>query len=128
MVTARELTRDQWKRYRSPASPELNAPVPTQEQREAREQLLARVRVAAALLKDRYSVRRVILFGSLAHGAWFTPDSDVDLVVEGLAGADCWQAWKAVEEVLGGCPVDMIEIEGVGESLQRAIERYGVDL
>ncbi len=128
MATARDLTREEWKRYRGPASHGAEAPELTREEQEARERLLARVRAAAALLKTRYAVRRVILFGSLAHGAWFTPDSDVDLVVEGLAGTDYWQAWKRVEEVLSDCPVDLIEIEGVGESLRRAIERYGVDL
>jgi predicted nucleotidyltransferase len=106
----------------------MQAPELTPQEQEAREQLLAGVRAAAALLKIRYAVRRVILFGSLAHGAWFTRDSDVDLVVEGLAGTDYWQAWREVEEALGGCPVDLIEIEGVGESLRRAIERYGVEL
>jgi len=114
--------------HRGSASHGAEAPELTREEQEARERLLARVRAAAALLKTRYAVRRVILFGSLAHGAWFTPDSDVDLVVEGLAGTDYWQAWKRVEEVLSDCPVDLIEIEGVGESLRRAIERYGVDL
>lgn len=128
MATARDLSREEWRRYRGPASHAMQAPELTPQEQEAREQLLAGVRAAAALLKIRYAVRRVILFGSLAHGAWFTRDSDVDLVVEGLAGTDYWQAWREVEEALGGCPVDLIEIEGVGESLRRAIERYGVEL
>jgi hypothetical protein len=35
----------------------------------AREQLLAHVRLAAAEIKARFGVQRVILFGSLAHKA-----------------------------------------------------------
>jgi predicted nucleotidyltransferase len=70
----------------------------------------------------------VILFDSLAHAAWFMPDSDVDLVVEGLVGDDYWQAWRLVEEIIGDRPVDLIEIETVSESLRRAIQRYGVEL
>jgi len=38
------------------------------------------------VLKSRFGARRVVLFGSLAHAAWFAPHSDVDLAVEGLVG------------------------------------------
>jgi len=80
------------------------------------------------VLKARFGVRRVVLFGSLAHAAWFVPDSDVDLAVEGLAGDDYWRAWRQIEEIIGDRPVDLIEIEMAGESLRRAIQRYGVEL
>ena len=80
------------------------------------------------MLKARFGVRRVVLFGSLAHAAWFVPDSDVDLAVEGLAGDDYWRAWRQIEEIIGDRPVDLIEIEMAGESLRRAIQRYGVEL
>jgi len=69
-----------------------------------------------------------VVFGSLAHAAWFIPDSDVDLAVEGLAPKDYWQAWRMVEEIISDRPVDLIEIEAAGESLRRAIERYGIEL
>ena len=128
MPTALELTREGWRSYleaarRRPAPPEV-----TPAERRARERLLERVREAAAVLKARYGARRVVLFGSLAHAAWFMPDSDVDLVVEGLAGDDYWRAWRLVEEIIGDRPVDLIEIEIVGESLKRAIQRYGMEL
>jgi predicted nucleotidyltransferase len=128
MATALELTREEWKRYRGLASQRAEPPELSTEEQRTREQLLAGVRAAAALLKSRYGVRRVLLFGSLAHAAWFTADSDVDLAVEGLAGADYWKAWRAVEEVLAGQSVDLIEVEAVGQSLRRAIERHGVDV
>jgi len=128
MPTARELTREEWKRYRGPAPQWAESPELSPEEQQVRDQLVVRVRAAAALLKTRYAARRVILFGSLAHSAWFTSDSDVDLVVEGVAGTDYWRAWKEVEKVLGDRVVDLIEMETVGESLRRAIERYGVAL
>jgi len=85
MPTALELTREGWKSYieaawRRPAPAGLT-PV---EQHE-RERLLGRIREAATVLKSRFGARRVVLFGSLAHAAWATLDSDVDLAVEGLA-------------------------------------------
>lgn len=79
-------------------------------------------------MKDRFKARRVILFGSLAHAAWFVPNSDVDLAVEGLQDNDYWQAWRLVEEIIGGRSVDLIQVEMAGESLKRAIQRYGVEL
>jgi len=126
MPTARELTREEWKRYRGPASHLTEYPGVSEGP--AHEQLMVRVRAAAALLKTRFAARRVILFGSLAHAAWFTPDSDVDLAVEGLNGRDYWRGWKSVEEILENRPVDLIDLEFAGESLRRAIERHGVEL
>jgi len=128
MPTALELTRRERKRYleavrHRPALPEL-----TPAEQNEREHLLERIYEAASLLKTRFGARRVVLFGSLAHGAWFTPDSDVDVVVEGLGGDAYWQAWRLLEEMIGNRPVDLIELETAGESLQRAVQRYGVEL
>jgi len=87
-----------------------------------------RIRAAAAMLKAQFDIRRVVLFGSLAHAAWFIPNSDVDLAIEGLNGEDYWQAWRMVEEIINDRPVDLIEIETVVESLRRAIEQHGIEL
>ena len=128
MPTALELTREERKRYlkaarRRPSPPEL-----TLAERDERERLLERICEAAAVLKTRFGARRVVLFGSLAHSAWFTPDSDVDVAVEGLGSDVYWQAWRLLEEMIDVRPVDLIELETAGESLQRAIQRYGVEL
>lgn len=128
MTTALELRREGWKPYveaarRRPPPPGL-APL----EQHAREQLLARTRAAAEVLKTRFGVRHVILFGSLAHGAWFTPDADVDLAVEGLQSQDYWDAWRVAEELIGQRSVDLIEYETAGASLQRAIQRSGMEL
>lgn len=128
MPTALELTREGWKPYLEAARRRVPPPELTPAERRERARLLARVREAADRLKARFGARRVVLFGSLAHAAWFVPDSDVDLAVEGLAGGDYWRAWRLVEEVIGDRLVDLIEIEAAGESLRRAIERYGVEL
>jgi predicted nucleotidyltransferase len=89
---------------------------------------LERIREAADVLKTRFGARRVVLFGSLAHAAWFTPDSDVDLAVEGLEGDTYWQAWRLLEELIAVRPVDLVELETAKEPLRRAIQRYGVEL
>jgi len=128
MPTALELTREGWKHYVEAASRRLEPVAVRPEVEEARRQLLTRVHKAAVALKSRFAVRRVILFGSLAHAAWLIPDSDVDLAVEGLDSKDYWQAWRMVEKIIGDRLVDLVEIETAGESLRRAIERDGIDL
>jgi predicted nucleotidyltransferase len=128
MPTALELTREEWKRYLKTARRRSTPPQLTLAEQDERERLLEIIREAATTLKTRFGAQRVILFGSLAHAAWFTPDSDVDLVVEGLMGDAYWQAWRLLEEIIPSRPVDLIELETAGESLRRAIKRYGVEL
>jgi predicted nucleotidyltransferase len=128
MPTALELSREGWKRYLEVASHHSELREATVEERRQREQIISRIREAAELLKTRFGVRRVVLIGSLAHTAWFASDSDVDIAVEGLASGDYWDAWRLVEDTIADRPVDFIEIEMAGESLQRAIQRYGIEL
>lgn len=128
MPTALELGKEGWKPYLE-AAKQRPAPVElSPAAKRERERLLERVRAAARVLKTRFGVRRVVLFGSLAHAAWFAEDSDVDLAVDGLAGKDYWEAWRTVEEIVGDRPVDLIDIETSSESLRQAIEKYGVEL
>lgn len=128
MPTALELSRDEWKRYIGPSGRRRSRPILTEAERHERERLLQRVRDAAAVLKARFAVRRVVLFGSLASEAWFVSDSDVDLAVEGLDAKDYWRAWQLVEEIIADRPVDFVEIETADSALARAIQRYGVEL
>jgi len=128
MPTALELTPKGWRYYveaasRRPALPEL-----TSEQEKERRQVLTRLQEVAIMLKSRFGVRRVILFGSFAHTSSFTPGSDVDLAVEGLDTKKYWQAWKLAEEMIGDRTVDFVEIETAKESLKRVIQRYGLEL
>ncbi|MCX6031977.1 MAG: nucleotidyltransferase domain-containing protein [Chloroflexi bacterium] len=128
MTTALDLTPEDLKRYRDAArrraAPLALAPT----EAAVRDELLTRVRRAAAVLTTRYGAKRVTLFGSLAHEAWYAADSDVDLAVEGMPSEDYWRAWRAVEEIIGDRSVDLVEVETARESLRSAIERRGVML
>jgi len=84
MPTALELGRDGWRPFIAALSRRPAHSGPTLSERSKRLRLLKRIRNAAAVLKAEFGARRVILFGSIAHEAWFTSDSDVDLAVEGL--------------------------------------------
>ncbi len=127
MATAMELTSEQLKRYKLGAQRRAARFRLTPVEEARREALLQRAREAAALLKTQFGARRVMLFGSLVHRAWFTPDSDVDLAVQGLAG-DYWQAWRSVEDIFKSQAVDLIELESASESLRRVIQEEGMEL
>lgn len=128
MPTLLELTPQERQHYLQIAHPRNTPPELTFAERQERETLLTRVREAAAALKSHFGARRVVLFGSLAHAAWFTPDTDVDLAVEGLTGSNYWQAWKVVEDIIVDRPVDLIDMDTARTSLQWAIQQDGVEL
>lgn len=128
MPTALELKREEWQPYIEAASRRVPDTTLTPADQSERDQLLERARQAAATLKQRFGVQRVILFGSLAHTGWYLPDSDVDLAVTGLAAADFWAAWRAVEADIGDRQIDLVELETASEGLRQAIERHGVEL
>ena len=128
MPTALELTREEWQPYIDAARKRPNLPDLTPVEQRKREQLITRIHKVAVELKTRFRIQRVILFGSLANADWFTPDSDVDLAVEGLSTKDFWQAWRLAEEIIHERPVDLIEMETAKTSLLQAIEQYGIEL
>lgn len=128
MPTALELTREEWQQYLQAASAAALPLAPGTAELRLRERLLADARQAAAELKRRFAVSRVLLFGSLADGVWFTSDSDVDLAVEGLAPHDYWAAWRTVEEFITDREVDLVDLDSTSGTLQQAITRYGLEL
>ena len=125
MPTALELGPEKWKSYVE-ASRRRSRMGKTEHETGERERILNRVRQVATLLKKRFGAKKVILFGSMAHQAWFVPDSDLDLAVEGVRAEDYWKAWEAAEEMFPDMPVDLIDVESATESLKKAIYRYGV--
>ena len=128
MATALELTREGWQPYLKGAQRTSSAPPLAASVRAEREWVFGLVRKAADLLKSRFGVRRVILFGSLARTESFYAESDVDLAVEGLNEADYWEAWRMVEEIIRDRPVDLVDVETASPSVLKAIQRHGTDL
>jgi predicted nucleotidyltransferase len=85
-------------------------------------------RQAAKLLKEQFGAARVVVFGSLAHGAWFNARSDVDLVVTGIPPEKFWRAWAALDHIGNGFEIDLVADEELTESLRAVIEHEGVEL
>jgi len=85
-------------------------------------------RRAARLLCEEFGATRVVAFGSLAHGAWFEPRSDIDLAVEGIPTQMFWRAWGALDRLDPDVDFDLIAIESAPERLRDEIVQQGVSL
>jgi predicted nucleotidyltransferase len=128
MPTALELTRKGWGPYIEAARHRATLPEPTPSDMKEREKLLQSVRNAADILKSRFGAKKVILFGSLAHNAWFTSKSDIDLAVEGLDVYNYWKSWGVIEKIITDRVVDLVDLETARESLRKEIREYGIEL
>ena len=128
MPIASELTREEREHYIKALRNRSKLFESTPKELIEREKLLEIVRKSADILKTNFGLKRVILIGSLAHGAWFTKDSDIDLIVDGLENDKYKQALSLIEELIPRRKIDLIEFRTAGEPLQRAIRRYGIEL
>ena len=124
--TAIQITDKEMDIYRATARRREQQERREQEQRARYAWKLARQ--AAALLKDRFSARRVLLFGSLARRDFFRRRSDIDLAVEGIKSRDFWRAWSALDTLGCELEIDLVDIETALPSLRLEIERQGVEL
>ena len=85
-------------------------------------------RQAARLLKETFGAVRVIVFGSLVHGAWFHPGSDIDLAVAGIAPEMFWRAWCTLDRISDGFEINLVALEGAADRLRHEIEAGGREL
>lgn len=89
-------------------------------------------RQAAQLLRARYNVRRIRVFGSVLHPDHFHERSDIDLAVEGLSPQDFLKAWGMLN---GGSPeinsdfeIDLVTPEECRAAIWDSVQREGVDV
>ena len=83
---------------------------------------------AADLLRERFAVHRVMVFGSLIHPDLFHWRSDVDIAVWGLGEDEYLQAVAAVTGLDCDITVDLVPVEEAPESLQTIISEEGTPL
>ena len=94
---------------------------------ERREALLrSRLPAIVELLRSRYQVASIRLFGSLARGEAHA-HSDIDLAVAGLDAARYFEALADIMD-LAKCPVDLVRVEAAPESLRDRVAAEGEEL
>lgn len=85
-------------------------------------------RSAATLLKERYGVDTVWLFGSLLNRKHFFERSDIDLAVREIEGRDFYRAVSALLDLSPEFSIDLIEVAYASSSLREKILNEGVEL
>jgi len=126
--TALELSRKEWRKYRPSRALKEREERESELMAEQRQKAWNLARVAAQLLRKDFGAERVVLFGSLAHGRWFTPWSDVDLAAWGISPERFYAAVAAVTDLSFSLKIDLIDIETCRPSLKAIIEKEGIEL
>lgn len=85
-------------------------------------------REASLILKKTFGATKVIVFGSLADHFWFSRWSDVDLAVWGIPDDRFYAAVAAVTAISKEFDIDLVDGEKCRPSLQKAIEKGGIEL
>jgi predicted nucleotidyltransferase len=98
------------------------------EQAQRTERALVQARRAAALLKERFGARQVVLYGSLARQDFFHQRSDIDLAVRGIETKDFWRAWAALDTLELEFEINLVDAESVSPVLRALLEEEGVEL
>ncbi|PLV56769.1 nucleotidyltransferase family protein [Thermotoga sp. SG1] len=92
---------------------------------------LEEAKKVTSVLREKYGVKRVVLFGSLAkylRGAEeFTERSDIDLAVEGLPKEAYFRVLSEINR-LSEFEIDLIDLEGCPAFLRNLIEREGMEI
>lgn len=83
-------------------------------------------RRAAVLLKETYGASEVLVFGSLAHRAWFSRWSDVDLAVRGIPNDCYYAAVAAVTGLSREFKIDLIDLDDCLPSLRQVAAQEGI--
>ncbi|QGP93656.1 hypothetical protein MGLY_30760 [Neomoorella glycerini] len=94
-----------------------------------RQEALIKARLAASWLKEKYQVKKVYLYGSLAWSEYFTPYSDIDLLVEGFTPKELyWRMWSEVEAITAPFPPSIVLAEDAVPGLLIEVQKRGLEL
>lgn len=91
-----------------------------------KDKAFARAQAVAAVLKKDFKADQVILFGSLAEGA-FREGSDIDIFVEGWQGL-FWDMYLQAEKAAHPFTVSIVCFEDAKPSLVQEVKEKGVYL
>jgi hypothetical protein len=92
-----------------------------------RAERLPEAKQAARALVEQLGARRVLLFGSMARGS-ATPESDIDLWVEGLPEGAFVDAVSLARQFITATEVDVVRAEWARASVRERVLREGVVL
>lgn len=83
-------------------------------------------RQGADLLRKRFGVNKVAVFGSLVNRSRFHIRSDIDLAVWGIAEEDYLRALGCLLDLTTEFSIDLVRVEETREYLQKVIDAQGI--
>lgn len=126
--TASEMTSQEWQAY-DPWAASRSVAEPERADMARRRRRAWRVaRQAAELLRHQFGASKVVVFGSLAHRAWFTPRSDVDLAAWDIPADRFYQAVARILDLSADFRIDLVDPSDCSSSLRQTIEREGIEV
>ena len=123
--TALELSPQEWRRYHPAEEIARHHQQDAIPLRQRKERAWRVAREAAQMLRRDFGANRVVVVGSLAHEAWFTPWSDIDLAAWGIPPERFYAAAGTVAEFSAEFHIDLIDFETARPRLRMRIEREG---
>ncbi len=127
--TALELTEEEWRAFRPGEALERSQKLENAQDEDSRRQEAWRVaREASRMLREQYGARRVVVFGSLARGRFFSRWSDIDLAAWGIPPGRFYSAVAAVTGFSRDYKLDLLDPECCRPAVRKAAEREGVEL
>lgn len=85
-----------------------------------------KARAVTAMLKHKYQVDKVYVYGSLAWGG-FQKQSDIDLFMLGFKG-DYWKALGDAEDIASPIELSLVCAEDAFDSLKKKVLERGIEL
>ncbi len=126
--TALELTPQEWQAYQPARAIEHRRRKEKAQIDKRKQRAWELTHRAAHLLRQEFGAGRVVLFGSLAHSAWFTHWSDIDLAAWDIPPDRVYAAVAAVTGLSADFKIDLVDPETCRPSLRTVIEQDGVEL
>jgi predicted nucleotidyltransferase len=121
-----EITPEQLDTYRA-ALRERDA-AERRELERRRERAWDTARHAADLLRAHFGASKILAFGSLAHGYWFTQTSDIDMAAWGIKSKEYFLAVAKVQDVSPEIKIDLVRMEDCTPELRESILKDGKSL
>jgi uncharacterized protein len=126
--TARDLSREDWRAFHPDKMYQNLKNTDNFDLEKRMENALTLAHDVAKILKQKYGAQRVVLIGSLLNAARFTPWSDIDIAVWGIASGKFYQAVAAVTGMSAEFKIDLIDPETCRPALLEALEKEGREL
>lgn len=120
--TAYALTREEWKQYHPRTQ---NLPLPNPDRLNSAWKV---VRDISLKLRQKFAIKRIIVFGSLARQFDFHDDSDIDLAIELEDQRFFYRAASLADRQSGEFKVDIIDVGQCTDSIKEKIKKEGIVL